>query len=144
MNICGDFLQLPPVDTDGSRRSLALPLDAVGEVVVEEDDKTTKTTQAHLADARQGFELWRSIRRVVCLTVNIRAPDTLGRLQEEMRGGKVSDEMWNFYLSRVMNPQDSRLTSAPFNDKNVQLIFHLHRIRVMHSYDHAMHVARTF
>ena len=91
INICGDFFQLPPVDTDGSRRSLALPLDAVGKVVVDEDDKTTKTTQAHLAEARQGFKLWRSIRRVVCLTVNIRAPDALGRLQEEMRVGKISN-----------------------------------------------------
>ena len=29
VNICGDFLQLPPVDKDGSRRSLAMPHDAV-------------------------------------------------------------------------------------------------------------------
>ena len=25
LNICGDFLQLPPVDKDNSRRSLAMP-----------------------------------------------------------------------------------------------------------------------
>ena len=87
------FLQLPPVDKDGSRRSLALPLDEVGKVVVDEDDNAEATRKAHHAEARQGSELWRSIRRVVCLTVNIRAPDALGRLQDEMRSGKISDEM---------------------------------------------------
>ena len=35
MNICGDFLQLPPVDKHGTRKSLALPVDAMG--VVEEE-----------------------------------------------------------------------------------------------------------
>ena len=29
-NVCGDFLQLPPVDKDGSRTSLARPLDDRG------------------------------------------------------------------------------------------------------------------
>jgi hypothetical protein len=33
VNTCGDFLQLPPVSRDESRRSLAVPLDDVGHVV---------------------------------------------------------------------------------------------------------------
>ena len=50
-------------------------------------------------EGRQGFELWRSITRVVCLTVNVRAPGVLSRLQAEMRDGHISDEMWNLSLS---------------------------------------------
>ena len=36
LNICGDFLQLPPVDTDGSRRSLAMPLNDTGKCMPDE------------------------------------------------------------------------------------------------------------
>ena len=32
VNLCGDFLQLPPVDKHGSRKGLAVPLDHVGRV----------------------------------------------------------------------------------------------------------------
>ena len=41
VNICGDFLQLPPVDKDGSRRSLAMPHDAVepSEIGGEDNDE---------------------------------------------------------------------------------------------------------
>ena len=40
-------------------------------------------------EGRQGFELWRSIARVVCLTVNVRAPGVLSKLQAEMRFGRI-------------------------------------------------------
>ena len=35
MNICGDFLQLPPVDKHGTRKSLAVPVDEIGDVEAE-------------------------------------------------------------------------------------------------------------
>ena len=35
INVCGDHLQLPPVDKDGTRKSLAKPLDDVGDEVEE-------------------------------------------------------------------------------------------------------------
>ena len=38
MNICGNFTQLPPVDKDGSRRSLAVPLDDLGEPDIKDND----------------------------------------------------------------------------------------------------------
>ena len=147
MNICGDFLQLPPVDKDGSRRSLAMPLvesaSAVPDVdVPHEDIKAEDVTAAGNAETRQGLELWRSIRSVVCLNINLRAPDALGRLQDEMRCGTISDAMWDFFMSRVIQPNDARLKEKPFVDHNLQFIVHRHRIRVMRSYDHAKDESR--
>ena len=73
VNICGDSLQLPPVDKDGSRRSLAMPLDDSGHAALEDDEEEKEDSKkATHAESRQGFELWRSIRRVVCLTVTLR------------------------------------------------------------------------
>ena len=92
VNVCGDFLQLPPVDKDGSRHSLARPIDDTGHVAPEGDEEAEATAKAAHAESRQGFELWRSIAKVVCLNVNVRAPDALGKLQEEMRAGHISDE----------------------------------------------------
>ena len=37
--ICGDLLQLPPVDRNGTRQSVAKPLDDYGEVSLDEDDE---------------------------------------------------------------------------------------------------------
>ena len=101
-------------------------------------EKLRKREEA-LIEGRQGFELWRSIRRVVCLTVNVRAPGVLGRLQAEMRAGHISDPMWDLYTSRIIAPGDSRLTgaSSPFARHNVQFIVHRHKIRVMRSFDNA-------
>ena len=70
MNICGDFLQLPPVDKHGTRKSLALPVDAMGVVEEEvdvpehiEEENVIKMKQSENAvlEGRQGYELWRSI-----------------------------------------------------------------------------------
>eukprot|EP00973_Karenia_brevis_P039691 5479591-Karenia_brevis.AAC.1 len=68
MNICGDFLQLPPVDKDGSKKSLAMPHE---ESPVSEDDKDVATPaeakkemESKLLEGRQGFQLWREIKRV--------------------------------------------------------------------------------
>ena len=88
--------------------------------------------------------LWRDLRRVVCLSVNVRAPDDLGRLQAEMRAGTMSDEMWDLYLSRVIVPGDSRLTdpSSPFSKHDTKFIVHRHKIRVMRSLDNAKDESR--
>ena len=58
-NVCGDFLQLPPVEKHkGSRRSLAMPLDHFGRCEVEEAEGEKEGTQdkslaARMAEARQ-------------------------------------------------------------------------------------------
>ena len=143
VTVCGDFLQLPPVDKDGSRKSLAMPLDDVGQCLDDAlDESSTQNKdakQSRLAEGRQGFELWRSIRRVVCLSVNVRAPGVLSRLQQEMRSGVISDEMWDVYMSRVLEPNDPRLLDpdTPFGSGNVHFIVHRHKIRVMRSLEHA-------
>ena len=127
MNICGDFLQLPPV----KKRSLAVPLDAQGHCEVEEDDAVPNRTKATTRDkqaleAREGFALWRSITRVVCLTVNVRAPGLLGRLQAEMRAGAISDQMWALYLDRVLQADDPRLKDPllPFATSATHFVVH--------------------
>ena len=145
MNICGDFLQLPPVEKQkGSRRSLAMPLDHHGrcdaqEATPDNEVHHDRSVASRLAEARQGFELWRSITRVVCLTVNVRAPGVLSRLQAEMRSGAISDDMWNLYMGRVLQPGDLRLQdpSLPFCNNEIHFIVHKHRIRTMRSMDHA-------
>ena len=77
-----------------------MPLDAKGRCEVDDKDADHNTTKDSAKDrqfveARQGFELWRSITRVVCLAVNVRAPGLLSRLQSEMRAGAISDERWD-------------------------------------------------
>jgi hypothetical protein len=142
INVCGDHLQLPPVDKDGTRKSLAKPLDDVGDEVEEilagtEPKKKYKTES--LAEGRQGFELWRRFRLVVSLSVNVRAPDALGRLQAEMRAGTLSDAMWDLYMDRVVKPLDPRLSdpASPFVKHDVHFIVHRHKIRIMRSLENA-------
>lgn len=57
LNICGDFLQLPPVDTTGSRRSLAVFVDDVGQPLVkdgaEEDTFIQHTKPLRNFESRQ-------------------------------------------------------------------------------------------
>ncbi len=100
--------------------------------------------QARLMEAHQGLRLWRSIRRVVCLTTNTRAPGVLSRLQVEMRAGCISDEMWDVYLSRVLVPNDPRLSdpASPFANHDIRFIMHRHRIRSMRSFENATEQCR--
>ena len=150
-NVCGDFLQLPPVEKHkGSRRSLAMPLDHFGRCEVEEAEGDKEGTQdkslaARMAEARQGFDLWRSITRVVCLTVNVRAPGVLSRLQAEMRAGKISDEMWDLYKDRLVKHDDPRLQdpALPFYKKDIHFIVHRHKIRAMRSLEYAKNYVST-
>ena len=104
MNICGDFLQLPPVDKHGTRKSPALPLDEVGdaeegvesaEQIADVGDvaRRAKHKEQVGLEGRQGFQLWRSIQNVVNLHVNVRAHGVLSRLQAEIRAAEISDDM---------------------------------------------------
>ena len=86
MNICGDFLQLPPVDKDGSKKSLAMPHADASETEEEEAEEQSAQKIAHdkknkaakLVEGVQGFNLWRCIKRVVCLNVNVHARRLVG------------------------------------------------------------------
>ena len=149
LNLCGDFMQLPPVDKDGSKKSLAMPFDDMGRCCDEDDTtaidaKRKEAKEARMLESRQGFELWRSFHGVVCLSINVRAPGVLSRLQSEMRAGRISDEMWDLYVSRVVTPNDPRLSdpSSPFCRHDIQFIVHRHKIRVMRSLAHAKDQSR--
>ena len=135
--LSGDFLQLPPVEKKG----LAHPINDNGTIPNVEDDEHIENLgcqEQATGEARQGLDLWRSIRNVVSLEVNIRAPDVLSRLQTEMRKGDISADMWNLYLSRVLLPNDERLLEAPFSTERVQYIVHRHRLRIRQSYRNAV------
>jgi hypothetical protein len=62
-----------------------------------------------------------------------------------MRAGRISDEMWALYMSRVMTPNDPRLLDplSPFAMHDICFVVHRHKIRVMRSYEKAKeHSAR--
>ena len=100
------------------------------------------------AEARQGYELWRSLTTVVCLTVSVRAPGLLGRIQAEMRQQTLSDDSWALLQSRVLGfymdegkvrklPEgqpDPRLSQTPFSDHAVQYIVHRHTLRASQAF----------
>ena len=77
------------------------------------------------------------MENVVSLSVNIRAPGVLSQLQAEMREGKISDAMWDLYMSRVVQPGDCRLQQPPFSTSAVQFVVHRHSIRVRQSFCNA-------
>ena len=60
LNICGDFLQLPPVDKDGSRPSLAMDLDAP-EPPPEEGGEQKRLAGQHIVEA------WQRVGRAVLI-----------------------------------------------------------------------------
>ena len=137
VNLCGDFLQLPPVDKTGTRKSLAVPVDDLGAWECEERGEHADTQSGPNVEGRQGFELWRSISRVVCLNVNVRALGALSRLLTEMRNGVISDEMWSLYQTRIVQPNGPRLHELRSKsvDGDVQFVVHRHRVRVMRTLD---------
>ena len=120
----------------------ALPTEEAQRESTQERKRTGKL--AKLAETVQGLQLWRTIRHVVCLQVNVRAPGILSRLQAEMRAGAISDEMWSLYMSRVMQPNDPRLTDAqsPFSQHHWQFVVHRHKIRVFQSLENAKEESR--
>ena len=142
--VCGDFLQLPPIE----RSSLApKPIKAGHDNGDGEEDAASSGNEAEAdkpsGETSQGLLLWRSFHRVVSLTVNMRAPGILGRLQAEMRAGSISPEMWDVYQSRILQPKDARLLQPPFSTTHPQYIVHRHRIRVRQSFQNAVDHCRS-
>ena len=116
MVFSGDFLQLPPVDThvladkvhEAGQWHSSVADTQDGSVVQEQGDthavgvgSGAEVGRVAAGEARQGIDLWRAVRNVVTLTVNIRAPGLLGQLQSEMREGTISSDMWALYESRM-------------------------------------------
>ena len=127
----------PPVE-DGKYTSLNSKYD---NLVDAKDDEIL--AEELVAEARQGLHLWRGIENVVSLTVNVRAPGVLSKLQAEMRRGHISNEMWELYMSRVLRPDDKRPHQEPFCNHPVRYVVHRHRLRVRQSYKNAVdHCAR--
>lgn len=154
----GDILQLPPVDT----HSLAEKVDEVGqwsssvadtqdgsvmqargETPVVGAESGAEVGRVAAGEAMQGIDLWRAVRNVVTLTVNIRAPGLLGQLQGEMREGAVSSARWALYESRIVLPEDPRLCAPPFDRSPWNYIVHRQAIRAMQSFRNAKARNRT-
>ena len=55
----------------------------------------------------------------------------------------TSEDMWQLYLTRVLQPEDVRLKEVPFSESPVQYIVHRHRIRIQQSFQNAVDHCRT-
>ena len=104
--------------------------DDVDDEIASEGDKCT-------SEVLQGWERWRSVSNVVVLRVPLRASGALGRFLQEMRAGKISDEMWKLYMDRVIRPDDERLGRQPFSPGPIDYIVHRHSIRATQSWANA-------
>ena len=93
--LCGDFLQLPPVEEP----SLAMPVDDAGYAQEfdsqaqggnkEEDEKRKERKEF---EHRSGFEIWRECFTVAtCLNLNMRTEGVLADILQGMRDGAISD-----------------------------------------------------
>ena len=101
VNFCGDFLQLPPVNKDGSKPSLAKPFREQSTSQVDNEDNVPNEVDNNVvseegrAESRQGFELWHSVKRAVSLCVNVRAPDILSRVRSATKcGSYIFHDAW--------------------------------------------------
>lgn len=96
--LCGDFLQLPPVEG----RSLASPLTETGyEEVLEETGKPVRTSDAARRKERKevkcrgGYALGRDeCPSVTCLTLNMCTTKPLTDIAEGMRNNSMTDAAW--------------------------------------------------
>ena len=61
-----------------------------------------KRAEQHEAEQRGGCELWRSVRVVVALSLNMRSSGPLAAILAEMRGGRLSDGTWTILQERVL------------------------------------------
>ena len=98
--------------------------------------KNLDKKRSKLADSVQGLQLWKRVRRVVSLDINIRAPGPLSTLLAEMRAGKgLSPTSWSMYEERILKSPDPRLTdiNSPFSQYEWRFIVHRHKIRVHRS-----------
>ncbi|CAK0855377.1 unnamed protein product [Prorocentrum cordatum] len=142
MTLSGDFMQLPPVDPTGDSRSLATDPDEVDVLNEKGPDATTKDAdkkRSKHVETVQGLQLWRRVRRVVTLDINVRAPGPLSQLLGEMRAGHISDEMWALYTNRILSSNDTRPLdpASPFAMHPWTYIVHRHKIRAYRSMQNA-------
>jgi hypothetical protein len=165
--VCGDFLQLPPVD--GQWKSLAIPWEDVERLRREMEDEALpsakrrkkvqsedKDAQVREAEHRGGCELWRSFRLVVCLSLNMRSAGMLAQILQEMRQGGFQDATWEALQDRVVGvvrtkqgaltritagARDPRLLRPPFSNNATCYIVHRHVLRASQSYVNALQEA---
>ena len=105
VGMLGDFMQLGPINSGG----LSVPIDDTGKWQPacghsQDGDATVDAGEADElanAEARQGFELWRSVRNVVTLAAPLRSPSVLSQLLQELRSGHISQDMWKLDESRI-------------------------------------------
>ena len=165
--VCGDFLQLPPVD--GQWKSLAIPWEDVERLRREMEDEAlppskrqkkgqSEDKDAHVREAehRGGCELWRSFQLVVCLSLNMRSGGMLAEILQEMRQGGFQDATWEALQDRVVGvvrtkegaltrltsgTRDPRLLRPPFSNNAACYIVHRHVLRASQSYVNALQEA---
>ena len=86
--LAGDFLQLPPVrkltlatkiDDAGFMKTTSAPSYLTDIAADEAEEDAELGEEQVLSEARQGLELWRSLKNVISLVTNIRAPGILSQ-----------------------------------------------------------------
>lgn len=90
-----------------------------------------------------GHELWRELKQIVFLDLNMRSQGPLATLLHQMRVGSISPEIWRCLESRVLRPSpdgrpDPRLRMPPFSNNPVHCIVHRHSLRVPLAYSTAL------
>ena len=145
--LAGDFLQLPPVrkltlatkiDDAGFMKTKSAPTYIIDNAADEAEEDAEMGEEQVLSEARQGLELWQSVKHFISLVANIRAPGILSKFLQEMRDGSISTSMWQLYLSRVLTPHDPRILAYPFSTAPPKYLVQRHSVRVRQSFANAV------
>ena len=160
--LTGDFLQLP----HPTQPSLGTPVDELRGTYEKVSSKTTTEhhenedrSEADIEEAtsehRSGYRLWRSIRTVTALSLNLRSPGALADILSDIRALRVTDKTWRILQTRVLGVveeggvliqktaanEDPRLLRPPFSEGCIQHIVHRHVLRVCQSFHNVVRAA---
>ena len=136
VHFSGDPLQLPPVKADSLTRALIPPPSLQG-------PELQKWKLDH-RDALQGLELWQQIPHCIVLQHSHRCQDSLQQILTELRlpGGQLSPRSWRLLQSRLLQPEDARVRSAPFTADTTVVGVLRHSARVIATRDRALFLAK--
>ena len=151
VNLSGDFLQLPPVDTPSLAQTVdahgrpAKPVDDRGkELKFHEDEGAAKPEEKRGRgqqdfEHRLGYDLWTNqFLDVTSLDLNMRTQGVLADILRGMRAGRLDDDAWEALQGRLMTRDDPRLQRPPFSTNAVHYIVQRHQLRVAQSFCNAV------
>jgi hypothetical protein len=129
VRLSGDFLQLPPVRA-ASFAGHNMPDSETKKAKPEPDSSDDEMDDETAEERKLGVTHFRNIRNVVCLNRVVRAPNALGALCTFIRHCKITDDVWTLLQSRVIRPNDTRLSSTAWTKNPLKLIVQRHALRM--------------